>query len=196
MKMVCGIDEAGRGALAGPLVAAAVVLSSSDEYTVKKSGLMLRDSKLLSKGKRERVYAFLVRHNFSFKTEVISARRINNRGIQRANRECIKELIRKIEADHYIVDGKIRLGRVKGKTLKIKTIVDADATILPVILAGIVAKVERDAIMTELHTKFPQYGWIHNSGYGTTLHIEALKIHRMCRYHRSIYVTSALRKNV
>lgn len=125
--------------------------------------------------------------------EVVSSRKINNRGIQRANRIAIRNLIKRVNAQRYIVDGTIKLGRIAGK--RVKTMVDADATIPEVILAGIVAKVERDAIMTALHKQFPHYNWRRNAGYGTKQHLEAIQIYSMTYYHRSIFVTTALRNH-
>lgn len=193
MKIICGIDEAGRGALAGPIVAAAVILNKENLQKIIKSPLKFRDSKLLTKRSREKIFKYLIKNKIPFQTEVISARRINNRGIGRANRECIKELVRKISADEYIIDGKLKLGRIKGKTNKIICVIDADATILSVILAGIVAKVTRDKLMSELHQSFSKYNWDTNCGYGTKFHIKAILKYGTTPNHRNIYVASALR---
>lgn len=193
---ICGIDEAGRGALAGPLVAAAVILPCSVYKLRRIAKTPIRDGKALTKVQRERVYRAITKLDAEILIEIISARRINNRGIQRANREAIRNLIKRIDADLYIVDGKIRLGRVRSKTHKIQTKVDADATIPEVILAGIVAKVTRDEIMVSLHRRFPRYHWLSNAGYGTRAHLEALVTHGATRYHRSIFVTTALRSRL
>lgn len=190
---ICGIDEAGRGALAGPLVAAAVMLPCSFLKLRRTAHTPIRDGKTLSKAQRQHIYHALQRLCVEMYVEVISTRQINNRGIQRANREAIRRLIKRVDADKYIVDGRIRLGRIKGKTKKIQTMIDADATIPEVILAGIVAKVERDAIMQELDQKYSQYHWRLNAGYGTRAHIKAILTHGIVRYHRSVFVTTALR---
>ncbi|MBI3559904.1 ribonuclease HII [Candidatus Gottesmanbacteria bacterium] len=193
-KRICGIDEAGRGALAGPLVAAAVVLP----YSIRKLGRIaktpIRDGKTLSIAQRTRICRTLKRLDADIHVEVISTRRINNRGIQRANREAIRSLIKRVDADRYIVDGKIRLGRIKGKTEKILTIVNADATIPEVILAGIVAKFKRDAIMQKLHDQLPRYHWKSNAGYGTKLHLQAITSNGATRFHRNVFVTTTLRR--
>lgn len=190
---ICGIDEAGRGALAGPLVAAAVILPFSVSKLRRAAKTPIRDGKTLTKGQRERIYRALTKLGAKIHVEIVSTRRINNRGIQRANREAIRALIKRVEADRYIVDGKIRIGRVRGKTHNIQTKVDADATIPEVILAGIVAKVERDNIMQELHHQFPLYHWKSNAGYGTKTHISAILANGSSLYHRSIFVTTAIR---
>lgn len=197
MKLrVCGIDEAGRGALAGPLVAAAVILTCTIGKLRRLAKTPIRDGKTLTKAQRERIYRALLRLGAEVYVEIVSTRRINNRGIQRANREAIRSLIKRIEADRYIVDGKIRIGRIKEKTQRIRTKVDADATVPEAILAGIVAKVKRDAIMQELHDQFALYHWKSNAGYGTRRHIEAIVAHGAIRYHRSIFVTTALKSFV
>lgn len=178
--IVCGLDEAGRGALAGPLTAAAV---SNLQFSIRN--LKLKDGKLLTGQQREKIYKRLKKSGAEIQMEVISTRSINNHGIGWANREIFKRLIRKIPADRYIVDGNLKIR-------KAESIVDADATIPEVILAGIVAKVERDKIMRRLHKEFRHYHWKVNKGYGTSKHLEALKKCGPCRYHRSVFVTTAL----
>lgn len=195
LKNVCGIDEAGRGALAGPLVAAAVVLPCSIRKVARLAKTAVRDGKLLSARARRKIYQALKKVKAEIVIEVVSSRKINNRGIQRANREAIRALVKRVEADRYIVDGKLKLGRIAGKTLKVRSIIDADATIPEVILAGIVAKVERDLIMAALHKQFPFFHWRRNAGYGTKQHLKALQIHSTTIYHRSIFVTTALRNH-
>ncbi len=190
----CGLDEAGRGSLAGPLVSAGIVLTNNTETIIRNSGLLIKDSKLMNRHEREKVYEFLAHVPVILKTVVISARQINNRGIAFANREAFRMLIRMLNANQYIVDGNLRLGRIKNKTEKIVSVVDADATLLPAILAGIVAKVRRDALMKDLHTSYPVYLWHKNAGYGTAEHIAALRIHGHTKYHRNIFITTALKK--
>lgn len=190
----CGIDEAGRGALAGPIVAAAVMLPCSPTKVSKIAQTPLKDGKLLTPSKRRRVCQALKQLNATICVEVISTRSINNHGIGWANKEVIRRLIQKIDADEYIVDGNLRLGRIMGKTDHIKSVVDADATIPQVICAGIIAKVERDKLMRNLHKQFPKYKWKLNAGYGTKKHLEAIKLYDMTYYHRRIFVTTALRK--
>lgn len=191
----CGLDEAGRGALAGPLVAAGVVLSQDTERIILRSCLPVNDSKCMTPKDRLRVYEYLKTINVNFRTVVISARRINNRGISFANIMAFRLLIRELHADQYIVDGNLKIGRMKNKTQKIISVVNADASLLPSMLAGIIAKVERDAIMAALHTSYPLYLWNKNSGYGTARHIEALKLYGRTRYHRNIFITTALKNS-
>jgi ribonuclease HII len=192
---ICGLDEAGRGALAGPLVAAAVILKCSRNKISRRSGFSLRDGKMLTAKQRRTIYTVLKRLKTSVAVEIISARSINNHGIGWANREIFRRLIKKIEADRYIVDGTIKIGRIAGKK-HVQSIVDADATIPEVICAGIVAKVERDQLMRKLHRQFPKYGWHRNAGYGTKKHIAAIELYAMTRYHRAVFVTTAMRNKI
>jgi ribonuclease HII len=185
---ICGLDEVGRGSLAGPLVAAGVIL--------KKPVSGLNDSKKLSRNKREKIYEQLKNSGAVIKIEIISARTINTRGITYANKEIFKRLIKATEADKYIVDGKTHPGKVRGKTDKIKPIIGADRTRKSVMAASIAAKVTRDKIMEDLHIQYPQYGWDKNSGYGTRQHIAAIIEFGTVKCHRDIWVTTALTQKV
>jgi len=190
---ICGIDEAGRGALAGPLVAAAVVLTGRTIKTVsRRAHLKARDGKLLSPDQRSRIYKILKNIRTEIAVEIVSARSINNHGIGWANREIMRRLVKRIPADLYILDGNLKIGRVNGKKGMIRSVVNADATIPAVILAGIVAKVERDKLMQKLHRRYPQFHWNKNKGYGTRDHLTVLQTMRISCLHRRIFVTTAL----
>ncbi|MBI4062498.1 ribonuclease HII [Candidatus Gottesmanbacteria bacterium] len=183
--IICGLDEAGRGALAGPLVAAAVILG--------KARLRAKDGKLLKPGQRSLIYRKAKRMGVQIFVEIVSTRQINNHGIGWANRMIFRRLIKRIEADRYIIDGNLNTGRVIGR--KIQSIVDADAMVPEAILAGIVAKVERDRLMRKLHHKYPKFGWRTNAGYGTKKHIASLAQNPVTIHHRPIFVTTALRNH-
>ncbi|OGD03013.1 hypothetical protein A3H89_05545 [Candidatus Amesbacteria bacterium RIFCSPLOWO2_02_FULL_48_11] len=185
---ICGLDEAGRGPLAGPLVAAAVALNPK----IKISNL--KDSKKLNKLQRERAYKEIINSGAEVAVEIISARQINNQGIGWANKEIFRRLIKKIEAKKYIVDGNLKLGRIKNS--RVKCVIGADRTRKCVMAASIVAKVTRDRLMLQLHKEHPQYGWKINMGYGTSHHVEAIREHGMVKYHRSVFVTTVLRKTI
>lgn len=189
INSLCGLDEAGRGALAGPLVAAAVILNSQE----LPLNLPLKDGKLLTREQRNKWHTCLLKLKVQFTTEVISARQINNHGIAWANKEIFRRLIKRVSADKYLVDGKLKLGRLNGKTGKVFSQVDADANVPEVILAGIVAKVERDKIMSKLHQNYPLYKWNQNAGYGTRTHLEAIKMFGKTRFHRDVFVTTAFK---
>jgi ribonuclease HII len=187
---LCGLDEAGRGALAGPLVAAAVLLPNDYRRVLKKLDTPLRDGKTLTVNQRRKIIKYIIKKCIRYRTEIISARIINNHGIGKSNREIFRRLIRKIEADKYIVDGNLKIGKIRGR-MNIESKPHADAEIPAVIVAGIIAKFTRDKIMRKLHNKYPQYGWNSNAGYGTKKHIESIRYFGICRYHRNIFVTTA-----
>lgn len=173
--IICGLDEAGRGALAGPLVAAAVIGAIPN----------IKDGKLLSAKQRNEAYKNLVNSGARIIIETISVEEINRFGIQEANMRIFYKLMARIAANKYIVDGNLKISGAE-------SIIDADATIPEVILAGIVAKVERDKIMQGLHAEYPSYFWAENKGYGTKKHIEAIRSFGSCCYHRSVFVATAL----
>ncbi len=195
-EVICGIDEAGRGALAGPLVAAAVTLPVSARTVSRRAGFTLRDGKRLTPAQRIKFVTVIKRLHAGITVEVISARSINNHGIGWANREIMRRLIKRTDADRYVLDGNLKIGRIAGKTGKIASIPHADATVTEVICAGIVAKVERDRIMGDLHRTYFRYGWNRNRGYGTRAHIIAITEFSSTRYHRSVFVTTALRTSL
>ena len=182
---ICGLDEVGRGALAGPLIAAGVILN--------KPVAGLNDSKKLKYEIRNKIYERIINSGAEIETEIISARQINNRGMGWANKEIFRRLIRRSEAERFIVDGNLKLGKMKNKT--IKCVVRADKTRKCVMAASIIAKVTRDRLMRVLHTQHPKYDWEKNVGYGTKKHIEAIREFGVGKYHRSVYVTTALSRD-
>lgn len=193
MSRVCGLDESGRGAWAGPLVAVAVILLCSSREIERLAKTKIKDGKLLSPAKRLQLHRALQKVKAEITVEIISTRSINNHGIGWANREIMRRLIKKIEAVKYIVDGNLKI-TVRGKTDRIQSTVDADSTIPSVILAGIVAKVERDKLMRKLHRRFNAYNWYQNAGYGTKEHRDAILKNNLTYYHRNVFVATGLRK--
>lgn len=191
--ILCGLDEAGRGPLAGPIVGCGVILHTSRHQLETFCGIKIRDGKLLSPIQREKIFRALSESQATMVWTIITVKSINLHGIGWANREMFHRLIRKIPADHYIIDGNLRIGS-RNRTKNIQSIVDADATIPEVILAGICAKVIRDKLMRRLSMRYPKYGWNNNAGYGTKMHIEAIKQNGITPYHRTLFVRTALSK--
>ncbi len=197
---ISGIDEAGRGAFAGPIMMACVTIADVSEITAQLASLPVRDSKTLSELQREKVYDAICKLNIPFDIECINVPEINLRGIGWANIEGIRSLIQRslnvsTGVPHFIVDGYFPAKKIAVPGADIVCQVDADATELPVILAGIVAKVSRDRIMKQLHKEFIVYGWERNKGYGTREHREAIRKHGMCIYHREQFVATSLKSS-
>lgn len=188
---VCGIDEAGRGALAGPLVAAAVAFPSGFHLPNVIGGVPLRDGKTLSRSQRERIIATCDEFGIQQRIETVHVADIDKRGIGWANKEVFRRLIASVEAARYILDGNLTIA-VRGKAGRIESVVDADATVPQTILAGIVAKVHRDRLMDVLHHECPRYGWNHNAGYGTREHITAIREFGTTVHHRRMFTATAL----
>jgi ribonuclease HII len=190
---ICGIDEAGRGALAGPLVCAAVVLPKGWDFRKANSNVPVRDSKKLSSGQRERLFEVISRYAMRVETEVISVEEINNFGIAWANKEGFRRLILRIEASEYICDGILRLEKLGKKRPRTHSVIDADETVPAVLSAGVVAKVERDKIMRALHFDYLDYGWDKNTGHGTKQHLRAICKFGSTVYHRHQFVSNSLK---
>lgn len=190
--LICGIDEAGRGPLAGPIVAAGVVVPNTYE-------LLAVDSKKISAKKREKwMQDFIVfaqdHDDVDYAIAKIDVPEINEKGIAWANKEVFRRLILELEADEYIVDGNLKLGDFGEKTARTECRVRADQSVRCVAAASILAKTFRDQIMRDLHDEFPIYHWDKNKGYGTWEHIHAIQHHGSSRYHRGKYMQTVIEK--
>ncbi|MFA6552900.1 MAG: ribonuclease HII [Patescibacteria group bacterium] len=179
-KFVAGADEAGRGAWAGPLVAAAVILPKN----FKATGL--NDSKKLSPIQRERLFGIIKSQSVAWQVSIISVQEIDRRGVGRANmkalRQCVEHLKKK--PNFVLVDG----FKIDFDSTLSKRIIHGDARVMTIAAASIIAKVTRDHIMVGLHNKFPQYHFDRHKGYGTELHHQAIKRHGVLALHRRSYL--------
>lgn len=173
-RRVAGIDEAGRGPLAGPIVAAAVVLA----FPVPG----LNDSKLLSEARREELYAALSGGEHDLGVAVIEAEEIDRLGIQQANYAAMARAVEALACppDYLLVDG-FQLPGVRQPALKI---IKGDQRSQSIAAASIVAKVTRDRLMLTWAARFPEYGFERHKGYGTREHLDALTRHGVCPLHR------------
>lgn len=188
----CGLDEVGRGALAGPLVAAAVILPDDIHARLGPLVRFLRDSKTVPATRRAELAEHIHAHALDIRLIVISVADINARGIGWANREAFRRLIDLLHADEYIVDGRVRPPAPPSRAARVRCQVRADADVPAVSAASLVAKVHRDRLMAELHTRHPAFGWNTNAGYGTPAHIAALRAHGPTSEHRALFVATAL----
>jgi len=171
--MFCGIDEAGRGCIAGPLVVAGVVLKSSI--------LGLNDSKKLSKKKREELFAEIIKHS-DYHIVSFSAKKVDELGISKCLHLAIKEIISVIKADKYLMDGNSNFHNPG-----VKTEVKADAKYMEVSAASILAKVTKDRSLIQEGEKYPDFSFSSHQGYGTKKHIQEIKEFGYTPLHRQTF---------
>lgn len=167
VKVIVGVDEAGRGPLAGPVVAAACILSRA--YINKE----INDSKQLSEKKREELFELIKKDAIAYGVGIVSAEEIDTLNIYEATKKAMKEAINnlKVKFDLILTDAM----PLKGFDVEVVPIIKGDAKALPIAAASIIAKVTRDHMMEELGKKYPEYGFEVHKGYGTAKHMEALK---------------------
>ena len=183
-RCVCGIDEAGRGPLAGPVVAAAVILPTGYELPG------LTDSKQLSKAKREKLYEQLM-HDPTVRKSIASAdvEEIDRLNILRATHLAMRRAAEGLDPqpDFCLIDGL----PVPGFPIASRALVKGDARCLSIAAASVLAKVTRDRAMQELHRQYPHYGWDRNAGYGTRQHMLALREYGITPHHRRSFAPVA-----
>ena len=192
MSRRCGLDEVGRGALAGPLVAAAVVLPEDVVEQLGPLARYLRDSKTVPPARRVELAQRLRELALVVELIEMSVEVIDTKGIGWANREAFRWLIARLDADEYVVDGKVRPPAPPERSGRVRCMVKADAQVPAVSAASLIAKVYRDTLMATLHERYPAFGWNENAGYGTPLHLAALHVHGPTPLHRSLFVATAL----
>ncbi|PIR80213.1 MAG: ribonuclease HII [Candidatus Levybacteria bacterium CG10_big_fil_rev_8_21_14_0_10_35_13] len=190
---ICGLDEAGRGALAGPMVVAAVVLGKDFKFGDVAPEIVMKDSKQMSNLQREKAFQLIKKHSLLIELEIMTVQEINKMGVGWANMEAFKRLIRKIDSNQYIVDGRWRSGDLGDKTPLVQCMIDADEIVSSTMSAGIVAKYKHDQIMLGLHSQYSEYGWNTNTGHGTQQHIKAIHEYGTNEHHRVRFVETAIR---
>ena len=175
---IAGVDEAGRGACAGPLVIAAVILT--DPFAPELS--LVRDSKEVSESKREELFEVISSIAASISVVIVPASEIDQRGVHVANLDGMRRAVHGLEqtpayvlTDGYAIDG---LGLPNLAVWK------GDQVVVSISAASIIAKVTRDRIMRTMDSQFPQYGFAKHKGYITASHTAALKTHGVCIEHR------------
>lgn len=179
-KFVAGLDEVGRGCLAGPVVAAAVILNSNSPLPEG-----LNDSKKLSAKQRNRIAEELKSTAIAYSMGLVEAEEIDRINILQATKRAMILALEKLQpqADFLLIDA-IQL---KESTLPQRAIIRGDSTVASIAAASIIAKTFRDALMCEYHETYPQYGFSKHVGYGTKAHFEALREHGACEIHRKTF---------
>lgn len=180
--VIGGVDEAGRGPWAGPVVAASVILCKSKLDTLKE----VDDSKKLSEKKREELYYKIIDSSVCFAISEVSHNVIDKENIVSATITAMRNSIQKltIKPEILLIDGNMNFNI---NNIMVEHIVDGDQKSLSIAAASIIAKVHRDRIMRNYHKIFPQYGFINNKGYGTKEHIDALIKYGPCEIHRKSF---------
>ena len=179
-KMICGVDEAGRGPLAGPVCAAAVILPRGLELPG------LNDSKKLTDKKRRELFPIIKEQAIAYGIGLASHEEIDEVNILQATYMAMERAIAQLEgkADFALIDG----NRAKDFGLPVRTVVKGDSLSASIAAASILAKVTRDDIMLEMAEKYPEYGFQVHKGYGTKAHYEALRTHGHSPIHRMTFL--------
>lgn len=186
-KLVAGVDEAGRGPLAGPVVCAACIMQYDDII----SGI--NDSKKVSEKKREELYETITQKALAWSVAIIGREVIDDINILNATKLGMKQSLEKLS----IMPDIVLADAVKIDTkLPQEAIIKGDAKSYAIAAASIIAKVTRDRLMREYDEKYPQYGFAKHKGYGTKVHVDALIKHGRCDIHRLSFLTKILPEDV
>ena len=182
LQHIAGLDEAGRGALAGPVVASAVILPINDP-DIFSNLESVNDSKQLSAKKREELFSLITEHALAYGIGIVPAETIDEIGIIPSTKQAMKTAVSQLtpQPDYLLVDGRIRLKTIP---LPQQAIVRGDSKSLSIAAASILAKVTRDRLMVEFDPQYPLYEFGRHKGYGTELHRNAIEKHGPCPIHR------------
>lgn len=176
---LCGIDEAGRGPLAGPVVAAAVILPQSEMIAG------INDSKRLSEKRREALYEEIIQKAVSFSIQSVDEEEIDRINILQATRLAMRRAVEALSpAPQLTLIDAVTLGGIGEE----RAIIKGDATSYHIAAASVLAKVWRDCYMVALHEQYPAYGFDKHKGYGTKAHIEAIRKFGPCPHHRRSFI--------
>lgn len=178
VTLIAGVDEVGRGPLIGPVVACACILPVNFYHKD------IKDSKKLSEKKREEMYKIIKENAISIGLGIVSEKVIDEVNIYEATKIAMKEAIKNlnITPEHILIDAmKLELN------IPSTSIIKGDAKSESIAAASIIAKVTRDHMLDEMDKEYPMYDLKNNNGYGTKKHLEALKTHGPCKYHRVSY---------
>jgi ribonuclease HII len=184
-KLIAGVDEAGRGPLAGPVFTAAVILKNDAKI------IGINDSKVLSEEKREQLFFEILKNAVSFSIKYCDYDVIDRINIRKATFKAMVNAIESLnnKPDYVLIDG----DGIEGLDIPYSTVISGDKKSMSIAAASILAKVSRDKYIKKLHTKYPQYNFINNKGYGTKEHIQAIKIYGPCPIHRKTFIKNFLK---
>lgn len=179
-KNICGIDEAGRGPLAGPVVVAGVIMPKDSMIEG------INDSKKVSEKKREKLYDLIIDEAISYFVAIIGQDVIDDINILNATKEGVTKVVDGLDVkpDLIIIDA---LNHINTRGIPYEPIIKGDAKCYNIAAASILAKVTRDRIMREWDEVYPQYGFIQHKGYGTAKHIQAIKEYGLTPIHRKSF---------
>ncbi len=185
---ICGIDEAGRGPLAGPVVVAGVIMPQDS----KIEGV--NDSKKVSEKKREKLYDLILEEAISYSVSIIGQDVIDEINILNATKQGVTNVVEELELkpDLILVDA---LTHINTKGIPYDSIIKGDAKCYQIAAASIIAKVTRDRIMRQWDEIYPQYGFAQHKGYGTAKHIQAIKECGLCPIHRRSFTKNFVKVN-
>ena len=183
-EVVCGVDEAGRGPLCGPVCAAAVILPMDCEIEG------INDSKKLSEKKRDMLYDIIKEKALAYSVVMVDAKTIDEINILQATFKAMREAVEglSIKADIALIDG----NQKPGLSIEERTLVKGDAKSISIAAASILAKVTRDRYCIEMDEKYPQYQFAKHKGYGTKLHYEMIAEYGICEEHRRSFLKKIL----
>ena len=184
-KNICGIDEAGRGPLAGPVVVAGVIMPKDSMIEG------VNDSKKVSEKKREKLYDLILDEAISYSVAIIGQDVIDDINILQATKQGVTQAVEGLDVkpDLIVIDA---LNHINTKGIPYNSIIKGDAKCYNIAAASIIAKVTRDRIMREWDSIYPQYGFIQHKGYGTAKHIEAIKQYGLCPIHRRSFTKNII----
>ena len=179
-KNICGIDEAGRGPLAGPVVVAGVIMPKDSMIE------FVNDSKKVTEKRREKLYDVIMEEAISYCVSVIDQDVIDEINILNATKKGVTEVVDGLEVkpDLILVDA---LEHINTRGIPYEPLIKGDARCYNIAAASILAKVTRDRIMRQWDEIYPEYGFLSNKGYGTAKHIEAIKQYGLCPIHRKSF---------
>lgn len=183
---ICGIDEAGRGPLAGPVVVASVIMPKDSMIEG------VNDSKKISEKKREKLYDEIIENAISYSVGIVDQKEVDRVNILNATKAGLTESIKglKVKPEIILVDA---LTGIDTCGIPYHSIIKGDAKSYSIAAASIIAKVTRDRIMRQWHEVYPEYNFIQHKGYGTAAHIAAIKEYGLCPLHRLSFVKNIIK---